>query len=99
MAAALETHPTVTISNPSHGWPFQVSHDDTELWLADFNTAHHLLAGGSLTMTGGKRWTGGGRVLPLRCGLTWKMDQVADEVKHRILMSDAGHFLSHFVKF
>lgn len=29
-----------------------VSHDDTELWLADFNTAHHLLAGGSLTMTG-----------------------------------------------
>ena len=32
----------------------EVSHDDTELWLADFNTAHHLLAGGSLTMTG--RW-------------------------------------------
>lgn len=29
-----------------------VSHDDTQLWLADFNTARQLMAGGSLTMTG-----------------------------------------------
>ena len=30
----------------------EVSHDDTQLWLADFNTARQLMAGGSLTMTG-----------------------------------------------
>lgn len=29
-----------------------VSHDQSSLWLADFNTAHQLMAGGSLTMTG-----------------------------------------------
>lgn len=81
----------IHLSNPMlHNWDIsyltiiplprladEVSHDDTELWLADFNTAHHLLAGGSLTMTGGEGWfqmrAARDLVGRLRCVLTWKI--------------------------